>query len=293
MSLPNASQQQIDAMNKLAAEKMVKDGFIAEEVAQQEPVINHLQEEHQEVHQESPEYEESVEEEVEEVEEVVSSVKQSSQNKESNLRIMRERLERAERERDEAMKFAMSLNQPKQQGKQHTPVEQEEDFNIEVDDDSLIEGKHLKELVKEIKNLRHTVKGYEQKHKSTDMHTLEMRLQSQYPDFNKVVTQDNLVQLREMNPDLADSILSNKDQYKQAKLAYEMVRQMGIYKEDKHTVDRIIAQKNATKPRPLSSIAPTQSDSPISKANAFANAPLTKELKDKHYQEMLQAMKGM
>jgi hypothetical protein len=51
------------------------------------------------------------------------------------------------------------------------------------------------------------------------------------------------VQLREINPDLADTILKNEDQFKQAKLAYEMVKQLGIYKGQEFEEDRRLAQK--------------------------------------------------
>jgi hypothetical protein len=53
------------------------------------------------------------------------------------------------------------------------------------------------------------------------------------------------------------------------------------------------AQRNSVKPRPLTSLSPTKSESPLSKVNAFANAPLSKEVKQNLYQEMLQAMKGI
>jgi hypothetical protein len=54
----------------------------------------------------------------------------------------------------------------------------------------------------------------------------------------------------------------------------------------------MIAHKNASKPKPLASVSPQQADSPLSKANAFANMPLSKEVKNQLHKEMIAAMKG-
>lgn len=296
MSMPHATQQQIDEMNQIAAKKYGVKGEDSSEQATQNihPMLAVHNEQPEEMVSEPAEdhqqevYEDTQEEAQESAEDIEPAKIETS--KEYNFRIMRERAERAERERDEMMRAIMAQQNPKQPAQQQ---KSEEEFDLALEDESLVEGKHLKELVREIKNLKNTVKNYEQKYSKTDQQTLEIRLQTQYPDFNQVVTHDNLVQLRAMNPDLADSILKNEDQYKQAKLAYEMVKQLGIYKGQEFEQDRMLAQKNAVKPRPLTSIAPTKSDSPLSKANAFAQTNLTKQVKSDLYQEMLQAMKGI
>ncbi len=50
-------------------------------------------------------------------------------------------------------------------------------------------------------------------------------------------------------------------------------------------------QKNASKPKPLASVNPQQGDSPLSRANAFANG-LTEELKDQLRKEMSESRRG-
>jgi hypothetical protein len=55
--------------------------------------------------------------------------------------------------------------------------------------------------------------------------------------------------------------------------------------------DRAAAQKNASKPKPLASVSPQQGDSPLSRANAFANG-LTPELQKQLRQEMEEARKN-
>lgn len=292
MNLPDVRQEQIELMKKNASSKYgVTDN---EDQGQDAPVMHPMLAAPEEpIFFENEEVEEpQVQEAVEPDEEESQAPVQQESSKEYNMRLLRERAERAEREREEAMKYIMSLQQGQQQ-KQTTPTQQEDDFSIAIDDESLVEGKQLKELVKEVKNLRSTLKNYEQKYKKTDEQTLEMRLQNQFPDFHQVVTYDNLAQLRQMNPDLADSILKNEDQYKQAKLAYEMVKQLGIYHDNSVVQqERIIAQKNVAKPKPLSSISPTQGETPLSRVNAFANSPLTKEVQKSLWEEMQQSMKG-
>lgn len=280
MSIPNVSQQQIDAMNKTAAEKY----GIQEEQGEQ---IEHVE---QEIEPQE-EYEQEVEEESYEIEEEQPVQQVAKKGKDDNLRILRERAMKAEREREEALQYIKSLQQTSQKPQQIQ--REEDDFEIAVDDESLVEGKHLKELIQEVKNLKKTVRQYEQKSLKNDQQTVELRLRNQFPDFDQVVTHDNLVQLRSMNPDLADTILKNEDQFKQAKLAYEMVKQLGIYQGQQFEEERRIAQKNIAKPKPLTSLSPTRSENPLSRVNAFANAPLTKEVKATMYQEMLQAMKGL
>ncbi len=297
MSLPHVSQQQIDEMNRIAAQKY---GSKNDDTAvQQEPVMHPMlnapeepvfQEEIEEVAEEAVEEQSHDIDQEDTIEETAYAAPQES-NKEYNLRVLRERAERAERERDEMMRAIMAQQKPQQQEQRVQPDEDE--FSFQMDDEALVEGKHVKQLAQQVTALKKMLKQSEQQFKKTDQQTLEMRLQTQYPDFNKVVTHDNLTRLRDMNPDLADSILKNEDQYKQAKLAYDMVKQFGIYKDESFNADRIQAQKNIKKPRPLSAISPTQSESPLSKANAFAHGELTKHVKDTLYQEMLQAMKGL
>ena len=289
MSVPShATQSQIEMMNRKAEELMARDGIKQEPVAvepveQQHPMLAHHEEPSQEVREEEVEYAD----EQEEVEgEVLATPQETSQQ--MNFRLIKERAERAERERDEAMKYAMSFQKPQQQTKQPEP---EEDYSdIGLDDDGLAEGKHLKKMLKEMREIKKELQSY--KAKSIE-DTVELKLKSQYPDLNKVLTHENLQQLTSINPELADMISQTPDMYKRAKLAYDMVRQYGIYKDTpSYDTEKAVAQKNAAKPRPLASVSPQQSDSPLSKANAFANAPLSKEIKDQLHREMIAAMRG-
>lgn len=273
--LPNVSQEQIDQMNKIAKEKYGVDDSV-EETPEQVVVPEETEEA-------------TNTETTEEVaEEVVQ--KPSAQSKDDNMRILRERSERAERERDELMRYLQEM-----QKNAHTPqttkqIEKLQDNldELQFNPDDLAEGKHLNKLSQQIKRLEEKLEQSEKKSYQT---TTEMRIKRDYPDFEKVASYENLKQLKELDPDLAEAILSTPDPYKQHALAYKMVKNLGIYKEDTFKGDRDRAIKNTTKPRPLTSISPQQGDSPLSNANAFANG-LTEDLKKQLYKEMLQSMKG-
>jgi len=206
-------------------------------------------------------------------------------SKEDNLKILRERSERLERERDEAVRVAQDL-QSKMQPK---TIEPEEDLNVNLNPDDFVEGKHLSKVDKKIRKLEEQVKQYQQK--ATEI-SLEAQLRTQYPDFDKVVTKENIDALRLSDPDIADAIYYTPDIYKKASLAYKMIKKLNIGQEDVYSKDREIAQRNAAKPKPVNIVSPQQGESPLSKANAFADG-LTDELKLQLRKEMENARKNM
>src|SRR5258708_578383 len=193
-----------------------------------------------------------------------------------------------ERERDGMMKRVYAYEKGVKTKVEKT-VETEEDYlaTLGIEADALAEGKHLKPLMKELRSLKNELNQYKQQ---TQQETMESRLKTRFPDFDKVVSQGNLEMLRSANPELAEAILSTPDQFKQATLAYQMVKQYGIYQEDNFVQDKVLAQRNAAKPKPLASVSPQQGESPMSKANAFANG-LTSDLKAQLLREMNQYKK--
>lgn len=201
---------------------------------------------------------------------------QSSKDAETNIARMRENMKRMEHERNEAIREAQEL-------KQKYTHPKEDSFAIAPDD--LVEGKHLNHYNRKIKELEEKVTRYEQQ---TTMTSAESRLRNQYEDFDRVVSQENITTLREVYPELAASLNSNNDLYTKAASAYTIIKKLGIYKEDVYKNDREHATTNATKPRPLTSVSPQQGESPLSRANAFAQG-LTPELKEQLRREMYEA----
>lgn len=201
-----------------------------------------------------------------------------------NIREMRLTKEKAERERDEAYQLLQQMKQQNETKKTSEP-EPEEDLGFDIGEDDLVEGKHLGKVAKEIRELKKELRNYQQASTSA---TTETKLKNKYTDFDSVVSKENVEVLVRDYPELGDTLRSNKDLYSQAVSAYTMIKNMGIYKEDKYVEDRVKVENNAGKPRPLTSVAPQQGDSPLTRANAFANG-LTDELKSQLIKEMNEA----
>ena len=274
MNLPPVNDKQLQEMNEAAEKKTIAFPPLVEEqeavVAPEESTIDN-----QETVEQEPQVAAAPEPE---------PVKEES-SKEMNLRILRERAEKAEREKEQLMRF-VSERLPKQQ--QQQTAAQEEDLEFSIAPDDLAEGKHLAKLNKKIKLLENQIKQGNQQ--SVNMST-EARLKAQYPDFEKVVSQSNIASLSEMYPEMAKTIGESTDLYNKAVSAYTMIKKLGIHNEEANLQDRVKIQANAAKPRPLASISPQQGGSPMTKVNAFENG-LTDELAKSLRKEMADAMKG-
>lgn len=205
---------------------------------------------------------------------------------EVNFKALRESKDKAERERNDAMTKLAEYEKQKFAVKPPTQSESD-DFGLGLGEDDLAEGKHLKKINDHIKKLEEQVKGYQRQSSES---AVETKLKQQYPDFDKIVSKDNIDLLRSLHPEIAQTINSSNDLYSKAVSAYTMIKKLGIIKEDNFQQDRDLAQKNAAKPKPLTSVSPQQGDSPLSNANAFANG-LTDDLKKQLYREMIDAAK--
>ena len=204
------------------------------------------------------------------------------------IRELREAQKKAERERDELLRMMqmqqMQQNLPKQQEQQP----EEDDFNVE--DDALVEGKQLRKMNQKMRQMEQTLKNYQSQ--SSESIT-EARIKATYPDFDRVVSQDNIAQLREDYPELAATLSSSTDLYSKAVSAYTLIKQFGIHQDPVLQNDRARVIKNSAKPRPLASVNPQQGDSPLSKANAFANGEFTEADRKRAWAEMVAARKNM
>jgi len=224
---------------------------------------------------------EIVQEEVSPVEQETTSEDTQHQNAQaSNIREMRITKEKAEKERDEAYRLIQQMKE--QNAPKESAPEPEEDLDLGIGDDDLVEGKHLGKVAREIRALKKELNKYKQDSVST---TVETKLKNKYKDFDAVVSKANVEALVRDFPELGDTLRSNKDLYSQAVSAYTMIKRMGVYKEDTFVNDKIKAESNAAKPRPLASVSPQHGEGPLTKANAFANG-LTDELKANLRKEM-------
>lgn len=189
-----------------------------------------------------------------------------------SFRQLREKAERLERERDEYYKQLQKTAKPER-------ATSEEDEDIHINSDDLVEGKHLKSYEKKLKKLEQQLTQSQQQSYNN---AAEHRIRAEMPDFDRTVTQDTLYILQSQFPELAASINANPDLYSKAKAAHQAITKLGItadYSQETQTIN-----KNITKPKPLASISPQQGDSPLTRANAFANG-LTDDLKKQLYEE--------
>jgi hypothetical protein len=224
-------------------------------------------------------------EELNQVQEQIEQPTTEAQPQEQQQAAPEDRIEQLRAERKQRNQDRKESYKKEEEKQQVFPQAEEEE--IQLADDDLAEGKHIKRYAKKIKQLEEKLKSYEQNSAAS---TAELRLKSQFPDFDKVVTTENLELLRDLEPDIAISINANNDLYTKASAAYKMIKKFGIYREDVYKQDKELAYTNATKPRPLASVSPQQGESPLNRANAFANG-LTNELKEQLLKEMQEARK--
>ncbi len=221
---------------------------------------------------------ELVENQPEVVPEVATPVEKPSAAQES-WKALRQQKELAEKRALEAEKrLQESQKQPNQQ------AADEEDLSLNLGEDDFAEGKHLSKVDKKIQRLENQLKQYQEQ---SALSATEARLKAQFPDFDRILSVENMDNLQAAYPEIANTINSSNDLYSKAVTAYTMIKKLGIApQEDVFSNDRALAQRNAAKPKPLASISPQQGDSPLSKANAFANGTLTDDLKKSLWKEM-------
>lgn len=193
-----------------------------------------------------------------------------------NFRALKEAAERAQEERDE---LARKL-------KKYESSNKYEDFDVKEDD--LVEGKHFKRAMEKIRNLEERQQEYI---KQTNENISEARLRSQYPDFDKVMTLDNVRKLSDAYPELAGLLNESPDLYSKASSAYTCIKKMGIYNEKPFQAEKKKTLENMVKPRPLASVNPQKGDTPLSRVNAF-NGGLTEEYASQLRREMNEASEG-
>ncbi len=202
-------------------------------------------------------------------------VEQAAPTPQESFRELRLKMERIERERDEYARMVQQMQQPKQ--------EQEDEEEIRLNPDDLVEGKHLSAYEKKLRKIE---KKLQQQSQQNAAMNAEAMIRIEMPDFDKVVTKDAVQALQYQYPELAESIANNNNLHSKAKAAYQAIKKLNL--SQNYSTEAETITKNTAKPKPLASLSPAQSDSPLTHANAFANG-LTQDLKDKLYKEMLDA----
>lgn len=176
------------------------------------------------------------------------------------LRIAKERAEqerlKLQKERDELAARIAQTTRPDE------PV---------LNDDDLAEGKHLKQYQQKTAQ---QIAALEQK-------LVDAQIRAKFNDFDQVVNVDTVGMLRDMDPDLATSLAANPNPYSQAVAVYNTIKRYGL---DKSSYEKEKISKNIAKPRTVNSLNPQQAESPLSRANAFAEG-MTDEMKESRWKE--------
>jgi hypothetical protein len=196
-------------------------------------------------------------------------------DKEINFQKLRSVKEQLERENQELKNWKQHHEKSYQQ---QLP---QSDDDIGIDDDDIVEGKVVKKLYTEIKNLK---RAYE----NEKLSTIPDRLRSKFSDFDNVVTPQNIEKLKNLEPEIYSSIVSGSDLYSKGVSAYKTLKAMGIVKDDQYIADKEKVQQNQQKPMSVQAI---RGQGALSDANAFARG-LTPELRKQLQEEMFEAVKA-
>lgn len=156
----------------------------------------------------------------------------------------------------------------------------EEDPGIR--DDDLIEGKHFKNVVKELKELKSFV---EKQHVTT----VDERLAMKFQDFDAIVTPEAIEELKQNEPELARSVASNPDPYAQGVAIYKLLKRFNGSEDMSKSLEKKKALENSQKPLSVNAVSKT---SAIGNAHLFENG-LTPDLKKQLWKEMEEARKRM
>ncbi len=203
------------------------------------------------------------------------TVAQDSQ-KESNMRILRERAETAER-RAQELERMVQMNMSQQQT---TKMQVDEDDDFDMADDTYVEGKHLKKYVKNLKQeLKNTKRQFEEFNQQNALTNAEIRLKNQFNDFDSIVNKENLEKLAAQKPSLYRTILSNPDMYDKGYTAYELIKNGGILTDNYQEFDKRL-EENRMKPRSAANAAPQTSDTPLARVGDYDRRVLSEERKD-------------
>lgn len=195
-----------------------------------------------------------------------------------NWRVLRGQKDRAEKERDELQR-RLNQSAPQVNNLQANNLQAAEEEVVLADDD-LVEAKHLKRERKKSDQRLAKMEG----------RIIESEINTKFPDFSEVVTAESIEMLKDSEPELYQALAANPDIYSKAVATYKTIKRYGLakpdYSREKETIDR-----NLAKPRPLSSVSPSTADSPLSKANAFAQG-LSDTRKKQIWEETQAILKG-
>ncbi len=207
-----------------------------------------------------------------------------------NWRHVREQMAQLKQQNEYLAREVQSQRQPAQQ-----PKIEEDDLGI--GDDEIIEGKHLKKYIRELKNeVKRTKEELTQYNTRSVQQYAEERLKRTYTDIDSVVTQENLQRLAQAKPSLYRSIVANTDLYDRGEAAYDAIKTFVGTEKPKIQQTQPMADLGSQKPRSVANSspqAPRESESPLASVGGFDRRVLTKERQDELLAIIEQARRGV
>lgn len=155
-----------------------------------------------------------------------------------------------------------------------------------IDDSDLAEGRHVKSLQRRVESQAKELKKFQDSYHQQMMTSQIETFRSKNPDFDQVVTKENIEKLKTTEPEVFASITVGEDLYAKSVSAYKTLKALGIADPYKDQKDQVQVNQS----RPLSAQA-VKGQGALSDANAFAKG-LTPELKKQLQHEMVEAIKA-
>ena len=204
-----------------------------------------------------------------------------------NFRELKAAAERERKEKEQLAKRVAEMERLLQNQQQKQADEPDEDIGI--DDNDLLEGRHVKPLAKEVRQakreaqkLRAEVEGMK----------LEREILSELPDFYSVVTKEAVEAYALMDPVSAKMIASHPDIKMQSVAIYGAIKKSDIHNMHKYDTQKELVKQNLGKPKPVPEVAQHGGTSALARGLENYSGDLTDEMKRMYYQEMKRAQKG-
>ena len=210
--------------------------------------------------------------------------------RESNARLQRE-IEDERREKKEYLERLARLEQAEE--KRNAPTVQEEiDDLADVSKDDWTTREHVEKLAeRQAKAMYQRMRGEDEQkrvesERKRQLEELPKKLNKEFPDFESVVTKDNVEYLKANKPHIAVSLAANKDPYLQALAAYDAIKAFCPNVDVRDEQARM--EKNASRPGTLGA---AKGSSPLSQVGSFEKG-LTPDLRKQLQLEMISSIRG-
>lgn len=200
------------------------------------------------------------------------AAKQEDDDREINFARLRRKAELAEMRAAELERKMQEYEASKK-----TPKDEFDDLDQIANDDLLTKEQSIKLARKYAREM------IEESRRKEEQESLPDRLLSKFPDFESVVSVENVEQLKKLEPELAQALAVTKDPYAQAVAAYKYIKKF-VPNAEYSEMEKNQAKKNMSKPG-----SPNQygSQSAVHQANNFVQGKLTAEQKKKYFEEIM------